>query len=324
MDNYIFSNKAWLAPLAGFSDLAFRILCRQFGAGFCFTEMVSAKGLIYNQKATFDILNTNEEDSPLGIQLFGEEPEVMYEATKILVEKGHRIFDCNMGCSVPKVIKTGAGAALLKDQERAANIIKSMVKAGEDLGIEIKVGAKIRLGFQDEIYKDLCEALTNSGVSWLTLHPRTAKQGFSGVAKWQALAELKEIAKVPVIASGDLWTAEDGVRCIKETGVDNVMYARGALRDPHIFAKHEALLENKEISFGLKDLYNCIMSHAELAKKYCNHKQSLLKMRTAIPRYAKYQANVAELRQAIIMCKDWEEFEKIINDYFTEKLKLEN
>ena len=224
-------DKPWLAPLAGWSDLPFRLLCRRFGAAVCCTEMISAKGLIYKSPGTAELFATCPEDGPVVVQLFGSEAPFMEAAAGQLRDKGFVWFDCNMGCSVPKVARTGSGAAMCKDIDNALAVAEALIRAAG----RGRVGFKLRLGWDEpgrspaaETWRVLAPALEALGAGWLTLHPRTAKQGFTGTARWEYLSELKALVSLPVIASGDLFTAEDGVRCLAETGVDTVMYARGA------------------------------------------------------------------------------------------------
>lgn len=346
----------WLAPLAGWSDLPFRLLCREYGAAVCCTEMVSAKGLVYGSPGTRDLLLTlpheggfaggktlsdppgeqasaessrfftpgkdalpepdpaggpgRLSDVPLVVQLFGSEPEFMSAAAEALMERGFRWFDCNMGCSVPKVTRTGAGAALLRDPDRALAVAEALIRAAG----KGRVGFKLRLGWEvEDTWRHLAGELEARGAGWLTLHPRTARAGFGGAAKWEALAALKAMVRIPVIASGDLFTAEDGIRCLRETAADTVMYARGALRNPGIFAEHAQLLRGESPSLpDAGELKKRILRHAALARAYSPEHTALLKMRTIVPRYIHLMPGAKSLRQAIIACRTWEEFAGVL------------
>ena len=324
----IHAGAPWLAPLAGWSDLSFRLLCREYGAAVCCTEMVSAKGLVYEGRnggrATHELLATVPEDQPLVVQLFGEDPAFMAQAVSLLAEQGIRFFDCNMGCSVPKVTKAGAGAALLRDPERAAAVGKAMLEAARPYGAQ--VGFKLRLGWdrQSFVASELAKRLESLGAAWLTLHPRTAVQGFSGSADWQHLAEFVRAVSIPVIASGDLWTAEDGQRCVCETGSAAIMYARGALRDPAIFARYLALTGNRrtEACILAEDespvvLHQRMLRHAALARAHTSPHTALLKMRTAVPRYVRHLEGAGHLRREIIACQSWEDFADILDRFFS-------
>lgn len=298
----------WLAPLAGWSDLPFRLLCREHGAVVCCTEMISAKGLVYGGPGTASLLQTCPADRPLVAQLFGAEAPFMAEAAKRLQDEGFEFFDCNMGCSVPKVTRTGAGAALMRQPDNALAVAEALIRV---VGAG-KAGFKLRLGWntQNENWRELAVALADLGAGWLTLHPRTAVQGFGGQARREALAELKQCVSVPVIASGDLFTAEDGLACLEQTGVDAVMYARGALRDPRIFLRHRAGAETTYLSSP--STAAIIRRHMSLARALTPEPTALLKMRTIVPRYTRHLAGARALRQQIIACRSWDNLEQII------------
>lgn len=340
----------WLAPLAGHTDLAFRTLCRENGAAVAFTEMVSAKGLVYGEKKrkgsspTRDLLLTTpvaefpaEEnaDSPLVVQLFGEDPAFLADALHLLRDWGYRYFDLNMGCSVPKVIKTGAGAALSRYVDAAVKAADAMLQVtGPGC-----LGFKFRLGWnrEEENYLALGPALESAGAAWLTLHPRYARQGFSGQADWDALAKLKNCVRIPVIASGDLFSAADAVSCLCHTGVDGVMFARGALQNPAIFKDYLALLQDgepdspamqPELKVQAARLKQLILRHAELARampvpeKLQKARASrpdvwLLKMRGSIPRYIKSLPGSSAIRHALSTCENWNDFYMLLEDYFS-------
>ena len=323
----ISSDKPWLAPLAGWSDLPFRLLCRELGAAVCCTEMLSAKGLVYKGRNTSELLASSPDDLPLVAQIFGSEPEFMAKATVILRAQGFEYFDINMGCSVPKVTKTGSGASLLKNPGLALEVADAVISNCPPG----RVGCKLRLGWDtgQSIFLRMGEKLAALGAAWLTLHPRYARQGFSGSADWSALKELRSVP-VALIASGDLFFAADGLRCLQETGVDAVMYARGALRDPTIFWQHHILLGNPVRNLGGSSLGSTdlppqlkkspqflaavIMRHAWLAKQH-SPQRALLKMRTLIPQYVKNLDGARVLRQKLIACADWADFDSLVLDF---------
>lgn len=340
----------WLAPLAGWSDLSFRLLCREQGAAVCCTEMVSAKGLVYGGRSTESLLATTPEagetledgscvcDRPLVVQIFGAEAAFMAQAVERLRRRGFCWFDVNMGCSVPKVTKTGAGAAMLRDMDNALRVAEAVLQAAGPG----RVGFKLRLGWdgEHEVYRELSSRLAGLGAGWVTLHPRHAVQGFSGTPRSLALAELAALLPVPVIASGDLFTAADGVRVLRETGVAAVMYARGALRDPSIFARHRALLAvgelpdraelpPRETPLAAQDacdvldelpvdrvrLAGIIRRHAFLARRYAP-REALFKMRTVVPRYVKGGDGARVLRQELVACRSWMDVDAVLEKHF--------
>lgn len=304
----------WLAPLAGYSDLPFRLLCREHGAHVCCTEMVSAKGLIYHSPGTQDLLRRTALDDPLVVQLFGNEADVMARAMAPLLEQGFVWFDLNMGCSVPKVNRTGCGSAMLKDVDNALNVAKTMTTlAGEG-----RVGFKLRLGWDDHslVWEDMALRLQDLGAGWITLHPRTAKQGFSGTAHWECLAELSQKLSIPLIASGDLLNAEAGVRCLRETGVNAVMYARGAMQNPAVFAQHKALLDGETLAPPTREAVRALIHrHATLAREHGNEHVALFKMRTFVPRYVHHLPGVRVLRQGLAACHDWDTLHALLDDF---------
>ena len=307
----------WLAPLAGYSDLAFRLLCRENGAAVCCTEMISAKGLVRNSPGTGALLRTHPLDAPLVVQLFGDDPDSVARAVEILRDMGFSYFDLNLGCSVPKVTRGGSGAALLRDVPRALAVARAMFALAEPG----HAGCKLRLGWEstDHTWRVLAPALADAGAGWLTLHPRSARQGFTGSADWGVFAELAAALPIPLIASGDLMNAEDGVRCLATDGPHCVMYARGALRDPAIFAAHSSLMAGREpAASGRLALRKRIERHAELAREYGRRgeKGALLQMRSLAPRYAARLPGVRLLRRALCGCRSWEQFDDVLEDFF--------
>jgi tRNA-dihydrouridine synthase B len=294
-------DKPWLAPLAGYSDLPFRMLCREYGAACAVTEMVSAKGLVYYSPGTKDLLATCPGDSPLVVQLFGSEPDMFAQAMDKLLEAGFSWFDLNCGCSVPKVVKTGAGAALLRTPELLLEIAKVMVaKAGPG-----RVGVKLRTGWdaEDAPVFNIAKSLEDHGVSWLTLHPRHARQGYSGAAKWQFVKTLKQSVNVPVLASGDLFCARDARRCLAETGADGVMFARGAMYDPAIFAHY---LDASAPPASGQQIAQLIERHAALIRQFGRPERALLRMRSIVPRYVRNLLGARALRMEVASCTSWE------------------
>ena len=319
----------WLAPLAGFSDLPFRLLCREQGAAVACTEMVSAKGLIYGLRQKSKEPNGTEElllrtpgDSPLVVQLFGEDADFVGAAVEELTGRGYAYFDVNMGCSVPKVTKTGAGAALLQDPERAFAVASAMIRrAGPG-----RAGCKIRLGWDDSrpVYLELGKRLADAGAAWITLHPRYARQGFGGKADLSALEALAGAVDIPVIASGDLFSAEDGLQRL-EAGASGVMFARGAMNNPAVFKRYLALRRGEALPEILPapELHALILRHAHLARELTpgrpgrkGYPPALLKMRTFVPRYVRHLPGVKHLRLALTRCEDWDALRDILRDYF--------
>ncbi len=230
-----------LAPLAGITDLVFRTVVRPWGCALAFTEMVSARGLTQEDGRSRRYLATDDMDRPLGVQLFGSEPGVLAEAARFVAgEMDVDVVDFNMGCPVRKVLKAGSGAALLRDPIKVSRILEALRRS-----VSLPLTVKIRSGWTDRSrnYREIGKIAAASGVDAVTLHPRTAAQGFSGAARWQDIGELKADLTVPVIGSGDIRNPEDARRMLEETGCDAVMIGRGALGRPWIFSETAAYLE---------------------------------------------------------------------------------
>jgi tRNA-dihydrouridine synthase B len=301
----------WLAPLAGFSDLAFRLLCREHGAAVGVTEMVSAKGLIYASPGSRELLATTPEDSPLVVQLFGAHPDTLARAMDIPLAAGLRFFDLNAGCPVPKVAKTGAGAALLKFPGLLAQIARAMARAGGGG----RCGVKLRLGWKrgEPVLHDLLPRLEDAGAAWMTVHPRYATDGFSGAADRAAFAALRSRTTLPLIYSGDLFTAEDAAAVLRETGANGVMFARGALADPGVFGRLRELLRGEAPGAATAaSVATLARRYAELAARHGHPHTALLKMRTVIPRFARGLSGARALRKALSSCTSWDELHALI------------
>lgn len=303
--------------MAGYSDLPFRLLCREFGAETCVTEMISAKGLTYKSPGTGELLQSVSADQPLVTQLFGDEPATMGEATRILRKAGYAWFDCNMGCPARKVLKQNAGAKLLVNTEQAIAVARAMIKAVHETDGPGGVGFKLRLGI-DEKNKadpDLALRLEDEGASWITLHPRYARQGYSGEAQWEYIAKLASRLKIPLLASGDLFSVEDGMRCLRETGAAGLMYARGALRNPFIFTRHKAIIEGRSApALTHESLGRIIERHIELTQELLPQ-SALHKMRSIVPRYVRNLPGVNKLRMALSQCEEWGQLSDILAEF---------
>ncbi|MBK5252875.1 MAG: tRNA dihydrouridine synthase DusB [Peptostreptococcaceae bacterium] len=238
--NITFDNPFFLAPLAGVTDEAMRIICKDYGAAMLYTEMISAKGLFYGDRKSKDMINISEGEKPVGIQIFGAEPDIMAEAVKILEPFDAALIDVNMGCPVPKIVKNGEGSALLKQVDLIYDIIEKLVKVTKK-----PITAKIRMGFGEEDINAVlvAKAIEAGGASAVAVHGRTREQFYSGKANWEIIKKVKEEVNIPVIGNGDVHSAKDGIDMINETGCDFVMVARGALGNPWIFRELIAAYE---------------------------------------------------------------------------------
>ena len=239
------NSKLALAPMAGVTDLAFRTICRELGAGLTYTEMVSAKALVYQDRKTRSLLQLGENEHPVGAQIFGSDVSCMAEAAvKALEVSGADFIDINMGCPVGKVVKSGDGCALMKDPDKAMKIIEAVVKA-----VNNPVTIKIRKGWDKGNVNavEFAVMAEAAGVSAITVHGRTRTQMYSGKADWDIIREVKKAVYVPVLANGDIFKAEDAARILKYTGADIAMIARGAMGDPWIFQQANELLGGNDI-----------------------------------------------------------------------------
>lgn len=310
----------WLAPLAGYSDLPFRLLCRELGAKICVTEMVSAKGLLHSSPGTGHLLQNTFDDSPLVIQLFGSEAEDMAAAVTRLASSGYCNFDVNLGCSVPKVMRQGAGAALLGNMAKCLAVAREMLFAARNAGCHCKTGFKLRLGITPgkPVLPDLALRLEDMGAAWICLHPRYASQGFGGQADWNEVERLAKRLSIPLIASGDMFSAQEGLRCLEQTGATSIMYARGALRNPAIFRDHLLLADRRKTSpLSGAGLGRIIRRHVALVAQHASDDKAMFSLKFIVPRYVKDSPSSRLIRSRLCKCGTWEDFEEIMQEYFS-------
>ena len=237
-------SKLALAPMAGVSDLAFRCICRELGAGLTYTEMVSAKALVYQDSKTRGLLCLGAAEHPAGAQIFGSDAACMAEAAGIALEISRADFiDINMGCPVGKVVKSGDGSALMREPDKAMRIIEA-VRASANRPVTIKIRKWLDKGSVNAV--EFAKMAESAGVSAIAVHGRTRTQMYSGRADWDIIREVKNAVKVPVLANGDVWEAQDAVKILKYTGADMAMVGRGSFGNPWLFLQAQALLEDRE------------------------------------------------------------------------------
>lgn len=238
------SRTAALAPMAGVADLAYRLMCRKFGASYVVSEMVSSKGICYGDKKSAKLCTVTEGERPMAVQLFGGEPDFMGNAVKFLLDFKPDIIDINMGCPVPKVINTGAGSALMKDVSLAAKITEAAVKASNGIPITVK----FRSGWDNSSVNAVkfAKAMENAGASAVTVHGRTRDQFYSGRCDWNVISKVKQAVKIPVIGSGDVTDLKSCLEMYKQTGCDLVMIGRGSYGNPFVFREIDSYFRGEE------------------------------------------------------------------------------
>ncbi len=283
-----------LAPLAGITNLPFRLICRQAGASFAYTEMVSVNGLVREGAKTLALMKSSPGDRPLGIQLFGEKPDDLAEAARMVEEFGD-LLDINMGCPVRKVVGTGAGSALLQEPLKIAAIIRA-VRAATALPLTIKIRSGWHCG--DNVFQEVGRIAEAEGCDAISLHPRSRSLMFSGHADWSQLAEMKSALSIPVVGSGDLFTPEDCLRMLRETGCDGIMIARGALGNPWIFRQLQELqLTGRYTPVSRSERADTIDNHLSLFIEEQGEAVAVREIKKHIGWYAKGFAGASEIRR---------------------------
>lgn len=313
------SGNLFLAPVAGYSDAAFRAICRDCGASLCYTEMVSSEALTRGSDKTHDIMLRSTNEDIYAVQLFGGVAETMAEAAKIVLEKAHpEIIDINAGCPVPKIIKSGAGSSLTKDPELLYKITKATVEAAGSVPVTVK----IRSGWDSSniTFREAGLAAYEAGAKAVTLHGRTKTQGYEGKANWLYLKELVELLKdkVPVFGSGDAFSPEDAKRMILETGCDGVMFARGAMGNPFIFTQtKELLLAGSYSEIPIKKRLDTGMTELQHLIKLKGEYVACKEMRKRFCCYSKGVSGGAAIRKEIVNANTYKDYEKIYNSICT-------
>lgn len=277
-----------LAPMAGVTDLAFRTICRELGAAYTITEMVSAKALCYQDKKSLPLLRLGEGEHPAGVQLFGSDPVCMEEAAAIAMEvSGADILDINMGCPVPKVANNGDGSGLLKDLDKACRVAEATIRGAKGKPVTVKM----RLGWDkgNIVCLELAKMLESLGVAAITLHGRTKVQMYSGTANWDYIREMKNALSIPVIANGDVFSGQDAAHILKYTGADGVMIARGVFGNPWIFQQAKAAIRGEPIPPlpPLAERCDVAVRQFEMAAQYKSEKIACLEARKHYAWYLK-------------------------------------
>lgn len=291
-------NPLVLAPMAGVTDLPFRIICREMGAGLVFSEMISSEALCRNHAATASMLQSDPRERPVAFQIFGGRPESMAKAARILSEAEIDIIDINMGCPVPKVIKSGAGSAILRDTALAQEIIAAVVESSS-----LPVTVKMRLGWDHKnlTVLHIAQSAETLGVAAVTIHGRTRSQGFGGNADWQMLRIVKESVSIPVIGNGDVCSGADAKRMMDETGCDGVMIGRACQGNPWIFREAKGLLETGIMPNPptLEERQSLMLRHLREMVKLLGETMGVREMRKHLSWYTKGLRDGAEFRTSV-------------------------
>ena len=311
--NVILDNNVALAPMAGVTDLSFRLLCKEQGCGYVVSEMVSAKAILYNNKNTDILLKTVPEEAPAAIQLFGSDPDIMADIAARLEERnlGFAVIDVNMGCPVPKIVNNKEGSALMKDPLLAGRIIEKMASR-----LSCPVTVKFRKGFDDEHVNavEFAHIMEESGAAAVTVHARTREQYYSGKADWDIIRQVKEAVSIPVIGNGDVTSPQKAEELVKQTGCDGIMIARGAQGNPWIFSEMITYEETGTLPErpGKEEVRDMMLRHARLQLKYKGEFIGIREMRKHVAWYTKGLKGSAKLREEINRVESYQELEELL------------
>ena len=320
--NLNLDNRVFLSPMAGVTDLPFRLICKEQDCGMLYTEMVNAKALCYDDQNTKKMLKIEEEEHPVAIQIFGSDPEDMGGAAKILNSYPNEILDINMGCPAPKVVKNGDGSALLKNPELAAKVLKAVVGNSEK-----PVTLKIRKGWDDTCINavEIAKIAEDCGISAIAIHGRTREQYYSGKADWDIIRQVKENVSIPVIGNGDVFEVEDAINMLNQTNCDAIMIGRGAQGNPWIFKRINHYMQTGEIlpEPTLEEKINTAKKHLKLAVEEHGEYVAVREMRKHIAWYLKGLRNSARVRDEINKIESYEEVVNKLESYMQDCLTLE-
>lgn len=314
---YLQMNPFVLAPMAGITDLCFRTFMRELGAGVVITELVSAHGIEHKSHRTIQLMGYEEVQRPVGIQLFGETPEILALGAKVVEDHGADFVDLNFGCPVPKVVKKGAGSAILKDLPQVERVFRA-VKAATKLPVTVK----IRTGWDAESRnaEKIAEIAYNEGLSWVAIHGRTRAAGYSGLADWDYISEVKAKSKIPIIGNGDISSAANAMNRLKESGCDGVMIGRGCLKNPWIFREALALFAADQVSQPVVDKDFVTLFHALRAafEKTTDTKITTLQIKKFASWFSSGYPGASNFRKAIFQTQSLDEAMDLTVGFFNE------
>lgn len=307
-------NSVFLAPMAGVTDLPFRLLCKEMGCGLVYTEMISAKGLLYDNENTKQLLAVDEREHPVAVQLFGSDAKILAEMAKKIEDSDIDIIDINMGCPAPKITKNGEGSALMKNPKQIGEIVKAVSSA-----VKKPVTIKIRKGFDDNTLTaiEVAKIAEENGAAAIAVHGRTREQFYSGKADWDIIRQVKEAVSIPVIGNGDVVSPETAKRLFDETHCDAIMIGRGAQGNPWIFKRVLHYLETGEIlqEPSPQEKIDMALRHARMLIDFKGEYIGIREMRKHVSWYTKGLLKAGVLRNKINETQNYEEMERLLKDY---------
>ncbi|MBE5941687.1 MAG: tRNA dihydrouridine synthase DusB [Lachnospiraceae bacterium] len=307
-------NKLILAPMAGVTDLPFRLLCKEQGCDVLYTEMVSAKAILYKNRNTEPLMNYEKIEHPIGLQLFGSEPQIMADIASKVQERGYDFIDINMGCPVPKIVNNNEGSALMKQPKLVGEIVSAMVKA-----TQVPITVKIRKGFDEEHVNavEIAKIAEANGASAIAVHGRLRSEYYSGHADWDIIRQVKEAVSIPVVGNGDLNTPQDVLRMQEETGCDAFMIGRGAKGNPFIFSQMKTYFEKGYIPEkpSLQEMVEVMLRHARMMIDYKGEFTGIHEMRKHVAWYTTGYPNSSKLRDDVNRVEDYDELYRLLMEW---------